>query len=282
MHEDNSSDDDDVFRGIPASPFDDDAWRNVAVDFLDPLVDKIVEWCGREPGRDAGTSEIVHWLGDFTLIVHAIVEGIGPEDSAERWQRAAAELAIEVSPEFRSDFEARVRDMSDRAETTTDGISAASADRSSSRADCLCFLVEVENFCFYLHNCSLILKRRLAHRGTTNSTDHNGSTSTSDASEPYLGLCVDETKRKVTRDGVCVRFGKKDVTWELFIALYKAGETGRSREELYQDVYGEEVRTENALDQQKKALGELFEPLRVEVATNNRGIWKLAIISPPQ
>lgn len=139
--------------------------------------------------------------------------------------------------------------------------------------------VIVGDFCSYLRNCSLTLRRRLSIEAIKREKgDENSITANADTSQVYLGLDVDDATREVTRNGENVNFGRNDKAWQLFISVHRSGEVGKSRDDLLADVWATKVVNPNNLDQQKSRLNGILEPLRIEVETNNRGKWRLVDI----
>lgn len=267
--------DDDLIGTSPT--YDERDWRNLCVGFIDPLIHKIDDWANQEPGRDANKRDVLAWLDHLTIILHVMVTGIGKPNWIARWERAKIELAVEVSSEFKSEFEAKARSTFDRARATMDKVSR-SPNRGDISVDIIDLYADVGAYCEYLRNCSFAFQRRFGNSAFGNCASNDTPTSNTDDSEAYLGLCIDEVNRILTRNGQKALFGQKSKAWQLFIALCKARENGKSRNDLYTEIWGTVSVDENNLDQQKKILERVLEPLRLEVATDKRGIWKLAEI----
>lgn len=91
----------------------------------------------------------------------------------------------------------------------------------------------------------------------------------------YLGLVVND--RRVRRDGYGeeASLGRKEKAWLLFKFLLDAGESGLPRADLLTKIWPDGDVTPNALDQRKRDVNRILEPIRVEITTDNHGTWRL-------
>ena len=91
------------------------------------------------------------------------------------------------------------------------------------------------------------------------------------------GVTVDSAARIAKSGENEIKFGRKLKQWEMFSALYKAGADGMSRDDLHHSLWPESGDKSN-VDTQKRLLNETLLPLRIEVAADGRGIWRLKTI----
>jgi hypothetical protein len=99
--------------------------------------------------------------------------------------------------------------------------------------------------------------------------------STTDSGPGFLSPEVDLVNRTVRRRENVAKFDNKTRAWLLFFYLQQAGEPGLSRDELREHIWGDQPVTDNSLDQTKKTANEVLVKIRIEIAADNRGIWRL-------
>ncbi|MCA9070742.1 MAG: hypothetical protein KDA84_17550 [Planctomycetaceae bacterium] len=95
----------------------------------------------------------------------------------------------------------------------------------------------------------------------------------------FLGLIVDFTALAISRKGFEIApIELSPVPWKMFKALFDAKEDGLSKKELQNAIWGEKPVTSNNLDKQKRTVNDKLERLRVEIAADNHGVWRLATV----
>lgn len=95
----------------------------------------------------------------------------------------------------------------------------------------------------------------------------------------YLEITTSDRKVKRVGFGQEVDFGNSGKPWALFSQLLAAGKEGNSREALITAIWPSNNVTENTLDQHKGKANKIIEALGLEIAADNRGIWRLAEIA---
>ena len=100
-----------------------------------------------------------------------------------------------------------------------------------------------------------------------------------DEDEPgYLDITLGdrEASRIVNGETLTTNFGRKGKPWELFRALFHAGDVGLSRTALEKRLWPNQAVSYNSLDQHKSRANELLDHIRIEISPDNRGVWRLA------
>ena len=91
------------------------------------------------------------------------------------------------------------------------------------------------------------------------------------------GVTISLIDRSVTRDGVVVEFGNKTVAWKLFFELASRPE-GSPRADLLKQIWPEKTVEESNLDHRKREVNEILERMRLEIAADNHGVWRLVAL----
>jgi len=94
----------------------------------------------------------------------------------------------------------------------------------------------------------------------------------------FLDMEVYPVDRLVRRRGQEAIFARRTRPWQLFNQLWNAGEPGSSRQALRRAIWPDGGITDNALDQNKRAVDDLLLPLHVEVQAD-RGTWRLGLLT---
>lgn len=97
-----------------------------------------------------------------------------------------------------------------------------------------------------------------------------------DKSDDFLNLDIDVVNRRVKRGGEEADFRNNSKAWKLFLCLFEAEDKGCSRDDLMKAIYGDESRIPNVLDQHKRTANDHVEKLRIEISSDQRGVWKLS------
>lgn len=94
----------------------------------------------------------------------------------------------------------------------------------------------------------------------------------------YCGIKVDQEDRIVFFESRSAHFGRKLMPWKLFLAVWESGDDGISRKDLSDLLWPDRSVIPNTLDQHKSKVDTILRELGVEIATDNRGIWRIAEI----
>ena len=131
---------------------------------------------------------------------------------------------------------------------------------------------------------------RIADLVTLNAVDGDADAILEQDGKNFLRLSVDVENRTVRRYQRLAEFNNLGRAWKLFKHLYDAEDAGLSRHELYRMIWGknvvdENVVEENNLDQQKRKVNGLLEPLGVEIGQDKGSdelpVWRLMEIRSP-
>lgn len=90
---------------------------------------------------------------------------------------------------------------------------------------------------------------------------------------------IDIMFRTLTRHGKVVEFGQKNKAWQLFARLYLAGEEGKTRRQLWEDLWPDSKNSWKAatnFDGTKDDLNRLLETIDLEVSKNSEDKWAIA------